>query len=125
MTLGGLRVALFHGGTDLIALAEGCPNQHQWVLRHNPKQQNLLHYASQPLGQRFFYNQTFPPNPYSFGVREGVAAQLFLFPTRAHKSQNGCYRALTCAVAPQHVYDGAIVPWLSKLCLSASLIVQA
>jgi hypothetical protein len=43
----------------LVVLADGRPNQHQWVLRHNPKQQNLLHYAFQPLGQRFFYDQTF------------------------------------------------------------------
>lgn len=68
---------------DLVVLADGRLNQHQWVLRHNPKQQNLLHYASQPLGQRFFYDQTFPSNPYSFGVKDGVAAQLLLFATRA------------------------------------------
>jgi hypothetical protein len=47
------------------------------------KRQHLLHYASQPLGQRLFYNQTFPPNPYSFGVKDGVAAQLLLLATRA------------------------------------------
>jgi hypothetical protein len=47
------------------------------------KRQNLLHYAFQPLGQRFFYDQAFPPNPYSFGVKDGVVAQLLLFATRA------------------------------------------
>jgi hypothetical protein len=47
------------------------------------KRQNLLHYASQPFGQRLFYNQTFSLNPYSFGVKDGVAAQLLLLATRA------------------------------------------
>ena len=70
-------------GPDLVVLADGRPNQRRCVLRRSQKRQNLLHYAFQPLGQWFFYDQTFPPNPSSFGVKDGVAAQLLLLATRA------------------------------------------
>lgn len=64
-------------------LGDDRPNQRPCVLPHSQKTVKPFDYASQPLGQRFFYDQTFPPNPYSFGVKDGVAAQLLLFATRA------------------------------------------
>ena len=70
-------------GRNLVALADGCHDLRLCVLRHSPKWRNFFNYASQPLGQRFFYDQTFPPNPYSFCVKDGVAAQLLLLATRA------------------------------------------
>ena len=106
----------------LVVLADGRQNQHQRVLRHNPKQQNLLHYAFQPLGQRFFYDQTFPPNPYSFGVKDGVAAQLLLFATRAaQKPRPPLHGAYTRCSPPARLRwcDGALAAlWFQAIKVS-------